>query len=337
MNEEAETVKAARKTVSRRRNARTEPMTGAPDGPKKAGVDPKPGSRTSKEAETAKTAEKTASRRRSARTGFMTAAPDWSKDSEPVGVNPRDYVSSLARGLEVLRAFNRTQRKMTLSEVAAETGNTRAGARRILLTLVRDGYAVAEGKLFDLTPQVLELGYSVLSSKGVWEIARPFIHHLSQEIHESVSAAVLDRDDVVYVSVAQYHRVLTVGVTVGGRFPAHLTATGRVLLAAQPIERWDKMLAHLPLKSAAARPVTDRAAFRAVLEDVREKGWALVDQELEVGLMSIAVPLYDSDGGIIGSINAGVPTVRMTADEMVERILPRLQQTVEHISQALRF
>ena len=148
------------------------------------------------------------------RTGLMTPSPGLPEDSENGGLNPRDYVSSLARGLEVLRAFNRTRRKMTLSEVAAETGNTRAGARRILLTLVHEGYAVADGKLFDLTPQVLELGYSVLSSKGAWDIARPFIDHLSEEIRESVSAAVLDKFEVVYVSGTQFHRVITVGITV---------------------------------------------------------------------------------------------------------------------------
>jgi IclR family transcriptional regulator, pca regulon regulatory protein len=218
-----------------------------------------------------------------ARTGLMTAAPDWSEDGEAGGLNPRDYVSSLARGLEVLRAFNRTRRKMTLSEVAAETGNTRAGARRILLTLVHEGYAVADGKLFDLTPQVLELGYSVLSSKGAWDIARPFIDHLSEEIRESVSAAVLDKFDVVYVSGAQYHRVISVGITVGARFPAHCTATGRVLLAEQPTENWPGMLQNIPLTRMTDRTVTDRVAFRKVLEDVREKGWSLVDQELETG------------------------------------------------------
>ena len=169
------------------------------------------------------------------KTGLMTAAPDREKDGH-FGVNPRDYVSSLARGLEVLRAFNRTRRKMTLSEVASETGNTRAGARRILLTLVREGYAVIDGKLFDLTPQVLELGYSVLSSKGAWDIARPFIDHLSEETRESVSAAVLDNFDVVFVGGAQYHRILSIGVAVGARLPAATTATGRVLLAAQPPE-----------------------------------------------------------------------------------------------------
>jgi IclR family transcriptional regulator, pca regulon regulatory protein len=271
-----------------------------------------------------------------ARTGLMTAAPDWSEDAEAGGLNPRDYVSSLARGLEVLRAFNRTRRKMTLSEVAAETGNTRAGARRILLTLVHEGYAVADGKLFDLTPQVLELGYSVLSSKGAWDIARPFIDHLSEEIRESVSAAVLDKFDVVYVSGAQYHRVISVGITVGARFPAHCTATGRVLLAEQPPENWPGMLQNIPLTRMTDRTVTDRVAFRKVLEDVREKGWSLVDQELETGLMSIAVPLRNSAGQLVGAINVGVPTVRMTAGEMVDLILPKLQETVIHISQALK-
>lgn len=274
--------------------------------------------------------------RNAARTGLMTAAPDWSEEGEAGGLNPRDYVSSLARGLEVLRAFNRTRRKMTLSEVAAETGNTRAGARRILLTLVHEGYAVADGKLFDLTPQVLELGYSVLSSKGAWDIARPFIDHLSEEIRESVSASVLDKFDVVYVSGAQYHRVISVGITVGARLPAHCTATGRVLLAAQPREMWPGMIQNIPLTRLTDRTITDRAEFRRVLEDVREKGWSLVDQELEMGLMSIAVPLRNAAGGLVGAINVGVPTVRMDPATMVDYILPRLQETVAHISQALK-
>jgi IclR family pca regulon transcriptional regulator len=273
--------------------------------------------------------------RNPARTGLMTAAPDWSED-ENGGLNPRDYVSSLARGLEVLRAFNRTRRKMTLSEVAAETGNTRAGARRILLTLVHEGYAVADGKLFDLTPQVLELGFSVLSSKGAWDIARPFIDHLSESLRESVSAAVLDKFDVVYVTGAQYHRVISVGITVGARFPAHCTANGRVLLAAQPDEMWPGMIQNIPLTRMTDRTVTDRAEFRRVLEQVRAQGWSLVDQEMETGLMSISVPLRNAAGGLVGAINVGVPTVRMTPQDMVDYVLPRLQDTAENIRAALK-
>ncbi len=270
------------------------------------------------------------------RAGLMTASPDDAEDREAGAPNNRDYVNSLARGLEVLRAFNRTGRKMTLSEVAAETGNTRAGARRILLTLVHEGYAVADGKLFDLTPQVLELGYSVLSSKGAWDIARPFIDHLSEEIRESVSAAVLDNSDVVYVSGAQYHRVISVGITVGARFPAHCTANGRVLLAAQPEATWPEMLDRIKLTKMTERTVTDRSAFLAVLKQVRTQGWSLVDQELEKGLMSIAVQLRNSHGHLVGAINVGVPTVRMSAADMVQVILPQLQATVAKITQALK-
>ena len=266
--------------------------------------------------------------------GLMTASPDEVDDNN--ATNSRDYVSSLARGLDVLRAFNQTRRKMTLSEVAAETGNTRAGARRILLTLVREGYAVADGRLFDLTPKVLELGFSVLSSKGTWDIARPFIEHLSEETRESVSAAILDKYDVVYVSGTQAHRVISVGITVGRRFPAHATATGRVLLAGLPEEQWPEMLRVIPLEPVTERTVTDRSQFRKILQGVREQGWSLVDQELATGLMSLAVPLYLSSGLMVGAVNVGVPTLRMSPEEMVEDLLPKLQETVTNITLALR-
>lgn len=267
--------------------------------------------------------------------GLMTAEPDRSDDADASGMNPRDYVSSLGRGLEVLRAFNRTGRKMTLSQVAAETGHTRAGARRILLTLVHEGYAVADGKLFDLTPLVLELGHSVLSSKGVWEVAKPFIDHLSEDVRESVSAAVLDNFDVVYVSGAQYHRVISVGISVGSRFPAHCTANGRVLLAAQPKENWPAMLRDIELTKLTEKTVVDRAAFKKVLEQVRDQGWSMVDQELEIGLMSISAPVRTNSGSLVGAINVGVPTLRMTPQEMVAEVLPKLQTTVSNISKAL--
>ena len=267
--------------------------------------------------------------------GLMTAQPERPEEKDANGMNPRDYVSSLARGLDVLRAFNRTGRKMTLSQVASETGNTRAGARRILLTLVHEGYAVADGKLFDLTPLVLELGHSVLSSKGVWDVAKPFIDHLSEDIGESVSAAVLDNYDVVYVSGAQYHRVISVGISVGSRFPAHCTANGRVLLAAEPEETWTDMLRDIELTQMTEHTVTDRAKFRKVLKQVRDQGWSLVDQELEIGLMSISAPVVNNAGTLVGAINVGVPRLRMTPEQMVTDILPKLQTTVSNISKAL--
>lgn len=260
------------------------------------------------------------------------AAPD--RAEEPA-VNDRDYVNSLARGLEILRAFSRTRKRMTLSQVAAETGMTRAAARRFLLTLVREGYAATDGKLFDLTPQVLELGFSVISSMGIWDIARPFMKQLSEEIEESVSAAVLDGSDVVYVVAAQYHRVISVGVTLGSRLPAHCTATGRVLLASRPEAEWDALIARLGLRSITPRTTTDPRRFRAILTETRERGWALVDQELELGLRSIAIPLLRRSGEVAGGINVGIPTLRGTPEEMVERILPRLEETAAQITAAL--
>ncbi len=258
--------------------------------------------------------------------------PDPADDA--AGAN-RDYVSSLARGLEILRAFSRRRKRMTLSEVAAETGMTRAAARRFLLTLVREGYAVADGKLFDLTPQVLELGFSVISSMGVWDVARPFLQSLSEEIEESVSAAVLDGRDVVYVAGAQYHRVISVGVTIGSRLPAHCTATGRVLLAMRPEAEWGGLIAGLDLRPVTPRTVTEPAAFRRVLQGVREKGWALVDQELETGLLSVAVPLRRRSGEVAGAINVGVPSLRATPETMAQTILPRLETCAALITASL--
>jgi IclR family pca regulon transcriptional regulator len=261
--------------------------------------------------------------------------PPVAETAEEPAPDNRDYVSSLAKGLEILRAFSRTQRRMTLSEVAAETGATRAAARRFLLTLVRDGYAQTDGKYFELTPQVLELGLSVISSRGIWEIARPVMAALSEEIEESVSAAVLDTPDVVYVAAAQFHRVISVGVTVGNRLPAHCTATGRVLLADRPRAEWPALVRKLDLRPRTDRTVTDPKAFLRILETTAESGWSLVDQELEIGLLSIAVPLKRRSGETAGSINVGVPTLRATPDDLVRRFLPRLRETAERITGSL--
>lgn len=256
-------------------------------------------------------------------------------ETEPEAYNARDYVSSLARGLEILRAFSRTGKRMTLSEVAVETGITRAATRRFLLTLVREGYAATDGKYFDLTPQVLELGYSVLSKVGTWDLVKPFLERLSQDIEESVSAAVLDRTDVVYVCCAQYHRMISVGVAVGIRLPAYCTATGRVLLAAQPPETWDRMIKSIKFDRRTPQSVTSTKKFREILQRTREEGYALVDQELEVGLLSIAIPIRTLSGKTIGAANVGIPTVRATPEHMIGTILPKLRETCDRIAGAL--
>ena len=243
----------------------------------------------------------------------------------------RDFVTSLSRGLAILSSFSRVGRKMTLSEVAAETGMSRATARRFLLTLVKEGYVATDGRKFDLTPKVLDLGYSVLSRIGIWERARPFMERLSEQTGESCTAAILDGAEVVYVAGVQAHNILSVGIAVGSRQSAFYTANGRVLLAAQPAETLDAILRGAPLRPPTPNGPNSKAKLRAVLQDVKDQGWALVIEELELGLLSIAIPLRDRAGELVGSINVAVPTIRATPQDMVERFLPQLRDTADQI------
>ncbi|MEM8586663.1 MAG: IclR family transcriptional regulator C-terminal domain-containing protein [Pseudomonadota bacterium] len=250
-------------------------------------------------------------------------------------LSSRDFVSSLSRGLSILSSFSNTSRKMTLSEVAAETGMSRATARRFLLTLVRDGYVVTDGKLFDLTPKVLDLGFSVLSTIGVWDRARPFMERLSDQTGETCSAAILDGSEVVYVAGVQAHNIISVGITIGSRLSAVYTANGRVLLAAQPEEYWDGIIKNAQLTPRTPYSVTKKTQFREVLEDVRDKGWSLVVEELELGLLSIAIPLRYRSGVLAGAINIAVPSVRAVPEDMVTIYLPKLKETADQIQRSL--
>lgn len=268
-------------------------------------------------------------------TRLGTVDPDAGDDQEKL--SSRDFVSSLSRGLEILSSFSRTSRKMTLSEVAAETGMSRATARRFLLTLVREGYVVTDGKLFDLTPKVLDLGFSVLSKIGIWDRARPFMERLSEQTGESCTAAILDGLEVVYVAGVQAHNIISVGITVGSRQSAFYTANGRVLLAAQPEENWDGIIANARLVPRTSHSVTNKTELRQILEEVRDNGWSLVDQELEEGLLSIAIPLRYRSGVLAGAINIAVPSIRATPDTMINTYLPKLSETAEQIQQSLAY
>lgn len=265
------------------------------------------------------------------RLGTVTAEAGEDQDK----ISSRDFVSSLSRGLEILSSFSRTSKKMTLSEVAAETGMSRATARRFLLTLVKEGYVVTDGKLFDLTPKVLDLGFSVLSKIGIWDRARPLMERLSEQTGESCTAAILDGLDVVYVAGVQAHNIISVGISVGSRQSAFYTANGRVLLASQPEDNWDGIIANARLLPRTQHSITNKAELRMVLEQVRDQGWALVDQELEEGLLSIAIPLKFRSGVLAGSINIAVPSIRATRETMVETYLPKLRETAEEIQKSL--
>ena len=213
------------------------------------------------------------------------------------------FVQSLARGLSVITAFDADHPSMTLSDIATRTGLTRATARRFLHTLVELGYVRFDGKQFALTPKVLRLGTAYLSGLGLPQLVQPHLEQLSARLGESTSAAVLDGDDIVYVARVATRRIMTVGITVGTRFPAYATSMGRVLLAGLPAPELEEHLARVELRQLTTRTLHDAGALRAELDRVRGQGWALVDQELEAGLRSVAAPLRAGDDRVVAAIN----------------------------------
>ncbi|MDR7325344.1 MULTISPECIES: IclR family transcriptional regulator [Catenuloplanes] len=246
------------------------------------------------------------------------------------------FVQSLERGLAVIRAFDATRPELTLSEVARICDLTRAAARRFLLTLTDLGYVHTDGRLFRLSPRVLELGYAYLSSISLPEVAEPHLERLVAEVRESSSVSVLDGDDVVYVARVPTSRIMTVSINVGTRFPAYVTSMGRVLLAAAPDTVLDDYLRRVPLRRLTSRTITSEDALRAELGRVREQGYAIVDQELEEGLRSMAVPIRGRAGGVVASVNVSVHASRTSVDALRDSILPSLLGTASGIEADLR-
>jgi len=246
-----------------------------------------------------------------------------------------DYVQSLERGLLVIRAFDADHPRLSLSEVAARTGLSRAAARRFLHTLVHLGYMRSDGSKFSLRPKILELGYAYLSSLTLPEVAMPHLEELVAQVHESSSVCELDGDDVVYIARVPTKRIMTVTISVGTRFPAYATSMGRVLLAAQPGEWLEEYLASTSLRGLTGHTITNPAALRSELRKIRARGWALVDQELEEGLRSLAAPIRDADGRVIAAINVSTHAGRRTLDGIVEDLLQPLLATASRIERDL--
>lgn len=244
---------------------------------------------------------------------------------------PAEFVQSLERGLAVIRAFSRDRPRLTLSDVARETGMTRAAARRFLLTLEHLGYVSSDGRLFSLRPSVLQLGYAYLSSFSLAEIAQDHLEALAEQLHESCSASVLDGDDIVYVARASTNRIMTIGLAVGARLPAYCTSMGRVLLAAMDDEQIDAYLSRADLQARTFQTITDPARLREELLRVREQGWCLLDQELEDGVRSIAVPVHDAEDRVVAAINTSAHATRVQLEELHDVFLPALQRCAEQI------
>ncbi len=221
---------------------------------------------------------------------------------------------------------------LTLAEVARETGLTRAAARRFLLTLEDLGYARCTDRRFSLTPRVLELGYSFLSSLTLPEIAQPHLRELVEQVHESSSVSVLDGEEIVYVAREPTQRIMTVAIAVGTRFPAYATSMGRVLLAGLSEEQVEAYLAHADFRQLTSETVTDADALRAEIARTRRQGWTIVDQELEHGLRSVAAPIVDPGGGVVAALNLSTHASRRTLEAIRRTLLPPLLETAGRIS-----
>ena len=260
---------------------------------------------------------------------------DIATDSGDPGPAGRDYVNALARGLEVIKVFTRYTPKMTLSEVAQATGMTRATVRRFLLTLAQEGYVEISGKHFSLRPKILELGFSALSSMDLWDVVQPVINDLSEKLCESCFAAVLDGESVIYVARATPNRRVNVGISIGSRVPAHCVSTGRVLLSSLPEQQLHHYIETMTLTKFTANTITSKVQLRSVLEEVRLQGWSIVDQELEVGLRSLSVPIRDGSDQIVAALNVCCPSTRISLDEMKTRILAITMEASRNITRAL--
>ena len=234
------------------------------------------------------------------------------------------HVRSLERGLAVIRAFDALHSELTLSEVARICDLPRAAARRFLLTLMDLGYVRTNGRLFSLTPRVLELGYAFLSSLSLPEVAEPHLERLVAEVHESSSLSVLDGDDIVYVARVPTSRIMAVAINVGTRFPAYATSMGRVLLASLPDAVVQAYLERVRLDRLTTRTIRTVTALRSELERVRAQGYAIVDQELEEGLRAIAAPIRDRTGRVVGAVNVSVQASRASVETMRRSLLPPL-------------
>jgi IclR family pca regulon transcriptional regulator len=250
------------------------------------------------------------------------------------------HVQSFARGLQVIRSFDAAHPAQTLSEVAAITGLTRAGARRILLTLQGLGYVQTEGRHFRLSPRILDLGFAYLSSQPLWHLAEPVMQRLAQTVHESCSMAVLDGSEIVYLLRVPARKIMSINLGVGSRLPAYCTSMGRVLLGGLgEQERLAILLAcsqggaELPARTAAT--LTTVEAVNRAISQARQQGWCLVVDELEQGLTSLAAPVEDRSGRVAAALNISTHSSG-PREGLLAQALPALRQAAKDISELLR-
>jgi IclR family pca regulon transcriptional regulator len=248
---------------------------------------------------------------------------------------PNDFVGSVAHGFSVLSAFDRDHRQMTLSEVAERVDMTRAGARRYLLTLAHLGYVAQEGRQFRLTPKVLELGYAFMSTMSIVDIAQPILERLAAEVGETTAIAILDHREIVHLARATVQRELTPIVTIGRRFGALHNSTGRVLVSYMEPDAMETFVADSELPKKTQWSITNKKKLRDELKKVRAQGYAIVDQESELGLRSIAAPVINRRGQAVAAVNIIASAAVVPLEELESRMLAPLKRATAEIASGI--
>lgn len=247
----------------------------------------------------------------------------------------RDYVRAFARGLRVIECFDEGHPELTLSDVARRTGLTRPSARRALLTLQALGYVAGDGQRFSLTPRVLRLGYAYLSSQPLWKLAEPYLRDVGRSIGQSCSIAVLDGDDIVFVARHAAKRIINDYITIGFRYPAYPTSMGRVLLSGLPNAELDAFFERIKLEKLTPHTIVQKSKLRRIIEETRERGWACTDQELDISLRTIAVPIRDRTDRIIAAMNTNAPAHTIDMPSLIKEYLPPLQNAAAAVSELI--
>ncbi|MBM2294636.1 helix-turn-helix domain-containing protein [Sulfitobacter pseudonitzschiae] len=249
--------------------------------------------------------------------------------------NKTDIIGSLAKGLQVLECFGSDRPRLSIAEVASLTGQDRASARRCLLTLHHIGYAAYDGKYFSLTPRVLRLGMGALAALPLPQIVQPWLDQLSEQIGQSCSVSMLDDTEIVYLARAAQRRVMSIGLMPGSRLPAHCTSMGRVLLAALPEQQAQAVIDASDLTPRTVHALHDPADIMSEIARVRGQGFAVIDQEVELGLRSLAVPIMDAKGRVVAALNIGMASLHATPTELRDTYLPALLKVQEGLRRVL--
>ncbi|MFZ6776261.1 IclR family transcriptional regulator domain-containing protein [Undibacterium sp. Ji83W] len=271
-------------------------------------------------------------------TKTKTTAAEAGQDHEPSiseqidAMTDPSFMTSLARGLAVVRAFSDSRKPQTIANISQKTGIPRAAVRRCLHTLRELGYVDAELNNFSLRPKVLTLGYSYLSSTPLTVSAQPYLNNISRSLNESSSLAVLDDDEVLYVARAATSRVMSVALNTGSRLPAYCTSLGRVMLAHLSPDELDKYLGRTRLRPMTENTIVNQKRLREVLVGVRQAGYAINDEELELGLRSIAVPVRGASGTVLAALNVGAQASRVSVKQLENEFLPVLLRGAQELS-----